>query len=513
MYSEDDLTYQYQSILKCNLQLKQSLEKGEPPHRIKEWVEYLQFLCATLARNDYRKKSTHKNGRPIKSIRDRISSKEGRIRGNLMGKRVDFSARTVISPDPNLALDELGVPRTIAGNLTFPEVVTQRNHEFLTSLVNKDTPWSWPGAKYVKKKTGDVFDLRLRKEMNLEIGDIVERHLLNGDYVLFNRQPSLHKMSMMSHRIRVLPFSSFRLNLSVVKPYNADFDGDEMNMHVPQSYETRAELKEIMYVPRQIVSPKANQPVMGLEQDALTGIRYFSRRTLFLEIDDVMSLVMRIPPELWDGEFNLPQPAIMKPKQLWTGKQIISMILPKISLEAKANSALKEDATLNDTDVLIYKGEHLKGILDNKTVGTSRKGLVHTIWLECGFMRARDFLTDIQQIVNNWLVNHGHTVGICDTIADDETFDKIRATLEVTKLRVDEMISKLQRGDLEFQPGKGLMESFEKLVNLELNDSRDKTGNQLLEKISNRNNILHMVNAGSKGKKENLSQILACVGQ
>ena len=155
LVSEDDLTYQYQYILKANLKLKECLEKGEASHVINSYVSTLQFYITTLSKNDFSRKSAHKNGRPIKSIRDRISSKEGRIRGNLMGKRVDFSARTVISPDPNLSLDELGVPRSIAANLTFPEPVTQRNHEFLTSLVKKATPWAWPGAKYVKKKTGE----------------------------------------------------------------------------------------------------------------------------------------------------------------------------------------------------------------------------------------------------------------------------------------------------------------------------------------------------------------------
>lgn len=516
MFSEDDLTYQYQYILKTNLKLKESLSKGEPSHVIKEWVHTLQFYCTTLCKNDYARKSAHKNGRPIKSIRDRISSKEGRIRGNLMGKRVDFSARTVISPDPNLALDELGVPRSIAANLTFPEQVTQRNHEFLTNLVKKVTPWSWPGAKYVKKKTGEVFDLRIAREINLEVGDIVERHIMDGDYVLFNRQPSLHKMSMMAHRIRVLPFSSFRLNLSVTKPYNADFDGDEMNMHCPQSYETKAELKEICHIPRQIVSPKANQPVMGLEQDALTGIALMSKRSIFVTLDHIMNLMMFLPPDLFEG--TIPEPAILKPQRLWTGKQVISLVFPKINSEQVAGGGPGEmssdfDKTLPDLEVLIQKGEILKGIIDSKTVGQSRGGVVHTIWLEYGIERTRQFLTDSQRIVNNWFASHSITVGISDTIADQETFNLIAKTLDKCKSEVNELINNTQRGDLEFQPGKGLLESFEQQVNQSLNESRDSAGNQLLQRVDIRNNILHMVNAGSKGKKENLCQILACVGQ
>ena len=169
-----------------------------------------------------------------------------------MGKRVDFSARTVITPDPSLALDQLGVPIQIAVNLTIPETVTQHNIDEMRNLVSNG-PTNWPGAKYIIRTDGKMIDLSMlvnRSDAHLEYGYKVERHLKNEDLVLFNRQPSLHKMSIMGHRVKVLPFSTFRLNLSVTSPYNADFDGDEMNMFVPQSYETYAEVKEIMAVPR-----------------------------------------------------------------------------------------------------------------------------------------------------------------------------------------------------------------------------------------------------------------------
>ena len=168
-----------------------------------------------------------------------------------MGKRVDFSARTVITPDPNLCLDQLGVPRSIALNLTIPEIVTHLNIEEMRKLV-ANGPNTWPGARYILGEGGRTMDLNYAKpaETHIDYGYIVERHLKDDDYVLFNRQPSLHKMSIMGHRVKVLPYSTFRLNLSVTSPYNADFDGDEMNMYVPQSMETKAEVKELMSVPR-----------------------------------------------------------------------------------------------------------------------------------------------------------------------------------------------------------------------------------------------------------------------
>lgn len=279
-----------------------------------------------------------KSGRPLKSIKARLKGKEGRIRGNLMGKRVDFSARTVITPDPNLELDELGVPRSIARTLTIPTTVTPFNIAYLQRLI-ENGPNEHPGARYVIRPDGQRIDLRFaRREQSLQLqpGWIVERHISDGDLVIFNRQPSLHKMSMMGHRIRVMPYSTFRLNLSVTTPYNADFDGDEMNMHVPQSLETRAEVSELCRVPLQIISPQANKPVMGIVQDSLCGIRKFTRRDVFLDSSLTQNLVMWIRG--WDG--RLPQPAILKPAQRWTGKQLLSLILPDINLVSRSSFIL-----------------------------------------------------------------------------------------------------------------------------------------------------------------------------
>lgn len=150
---------------------------------------------------------------------------------------------------------------------------------------------------------------------------------MDDDYVIFNRQPSLHKMSLMGHRVKVLDFQTFRLNLSVTTPYNADFDGDEMNMHVPQSLETKAEIKEIMAVPRQIVAPQSNKPCMGIVQDALLGINRLTRRGTFVDKALFMQVLMCIDYDITQG---LPQPAIIKPKPLWSGKQLLSMVLPKV---------------------------------------------------------------------------------------------------------------------------------------------------------------------------------------
>lgn len=170
-------------------------------------------------------------------------------------------------------------------NMTVPEVVTDHNIDKLRTLVDRGAN-NWPGAKYIKRSDGKFIDLAFlpnRTDQHLEKGYTVERHVMNDDYVIFNRQPSLHKMSLMGHRVRVLDFQTFRLNLSVTTPYNADFDGDEMNMHVPQSLETKAEIKEIMAVPRQIVAPQSNKPCMGIVQDSLLGINRMTKRDTFID--------------------------------------------------------------------------------------------------------------------------------------------------------------------------------------------------------------------------------------
>jgi DNA-directed RNA polymerase II subunit RPB1 len=223
---EDDLTHKLCDIVKYNNLIKSKIEKNCTKEQLDVYVAMLQYHVATLVDNQisFLGPSTQRTGRPLRSLFERLKSKEGRIRGNLMGKRVDFSARTVITPDPNISIDEIGVPMRIAMNLTFPEVVNEHNIEYLTTLV-RNGPDKYPGAKYVKKNN-PFRTIRLKNmdtsTLTLEVGDRVDRHLINGDYVLFNRQPSLHKMSMQGHRVRVMPFDTFRLNVCVTKNYNAD---------------------------------------------------------------------------------------------------------------------------------------------------------------------------------------------------------------------------------------------------------------------------------------------------
>jgi len=215
--SEDDLTHIYGHIIKTNKDLEDRIQNNAAPHVIDGLTKVLQYFVAMIANNKVKGAvpMAQRSGRPLQCITDRINSKNGRIRGNLMGKRVDFSARSVITGDPNLSARQLGVPKKVAMNLTKPVVVNDRNRDFLTMLV-QNGPDVYPGAKNYEKKNGDTISLRNRDRMSirLENGDIVHRHMMDGDPVLFNRQPSLHRMSMMCHIAKImLKGDTFRMNV------------------------------------------------------------------------------------------------------------------------------------------------------------------------------------------------------------------------------------------------------------------------------------------------------------
>lgn len=226
--SEDDLTIILMNIVRTNQTLLEKIQNNAPENIINDWTTILQYHIATMVDNNLPGASpiAQKSGRPFKSIKARLNGKGGRMRGNLMAKRVDFSARSVITAEPNISIRELGVPMKVAKNITIPVVVNRVNKSFLTKLV-QNGPDVWPGAKILERQNGQCITLRYmdRKSIVLEDGDIVHRHMMDGDPVLFNRQPTLHRMSMMCHIVRVMKKGdTFRLPLAVTKCYNADFD-------------------------------------------------------------------------------------------------------------------------------------------------------------------------------------------------------------------------------------------------------------------------------------------------
>lgn len=511
MRSEDDLTYKLSDIIRANSNVRRCEQEGSPTHIVDEFQGLLQYHVATYMDNDIagQPKAMQKSGRPLKAIRARLKSKEGRLRGNLMGKRVDFSARTVITGDPNLDLDQVGVPRSTARVLTFPETVTVYNIAKLQQLV-RNGPNEHPGAKYVIRGDNTRIDLRFHKrsgDIQLQIGWVVERHIVDNDYIIFNRQPSLHKESMMGHRVKVMPYSTFRMNLSVTGPYNADFDGDEMNLHVPQSHETRAEVANLCAVPRNIVSPQKNAPLMGIVQDTMAGIYMMTKRDVMMDYEQVMNILLWVPG--WDGV--VPPPAIIKPTPRWTGKQIISLAFPSgLNIYTHDDTDIPE---VEDKNLLIANGELLWGRLTKGVVGASGGGTVHLIFNDKGHDAAVEFFNAAQRIVCYWLLHHGFSVGIGDTVPDDAMVKVIEQQVVKEKDEVNEYLAKVQVNELETLPGMNIRETFESKTKAALDSARNNAGDAAFKGMKPCNNVGTMVKSGSKGSSTNVSQMTAAVGQ
>jgi len=506
--SEDDLTHKLAEIIKTNnTYLQPRIEAGAAKSVIDEWTNVLQYHIATLVDNQIPgvAPSAQRNGRPLKSIQQRLGSKEGRIRYNIQGKRVEFSARSVITPDPNISIAELGVPEKIAMNLTFPERVTKfskdhrGNMDKLYKLI-QNGPNVYPGAKTIRHKDGRITSLRHvnTKELVLHEGDIVNRHLMDGDIVLFNRQPTLHRMSMMGHRVKVLKGKTFRLNVSVTAPYNADFDGDEMNMHCPQSYEAATELAEIAAVPHQILRPRDGLPVIGIVQDTLVGSYRLTRDHVRFNRREFMNLMM------WNKRFDGTIPAPKGENGKWTGQQVLSQLMPPINMEMNNSSKKK---------VVIRDGEILEGQFDKSIYSKASKGIIHMTYKDYGSRDTVDMIDALQNTIEQFLVYNGFSVGISDLIADSSTKEEMNKKIQEKKSEVETILLQIHQDLFDNNTGKSNQSEFEDKVFGTLNKATETAGEIGQNSLANENRMTAMVRAGSKGGPINIAQMIACVGQ
>ncbi len=530
--SEDDLTHKLGDIIKTNQTLRQRIQQNavfiqvnerekeaakatekRDADVIGEYTSLLQYHVATLVNNQLPgvAPSAQRSGRPLKSIQQRLGSKEGRIRFNIQGKRVEFSARSVITPDPNLSIAEIGVPIKIAMNLTVPERVTIYNRDQLYRYIQNGTEVH-PGAKTIIQKNGRMISLRHinRKDVVLHIGDTVNRHLVDGDIILFNRQPTLHRMSMMGHRVKVLPHNTFRLNVSVTAPYNADFDGDEMNAHIPQSYEASTELSEIAAVPNQIISPRLGIPVIGIVQDTCVGSYRMTRNGVALNRREFMNLMM------WNKRFlgQLPKPKL--PKNKYTGHQVISQIIPPVNLEMK-NKQGKEVPPEKQSDpeynIKIVEGEVLQGQFDKDIFSKPSKGLVHVAFNDYSSKETVNMIDCMQNTVEQFLIYDGFSVGISDLVADSATLEAMEKVMKDRKKEVENIILQIHLDLFENNSGRTNEEEFENKVFKALNKANEEAGKQGLASLADENRLVAMVRAGSKGSTFNIAQMIACLGQ
>ncbi len=519
--SEDDLTHKLVDIIRINQRLKENMEAGAPTLIIQDLSELLQYHVTTYFNNEASgiPPARHRSGRALKTLSQRLKGKEGRFRSNLSGKRVDFSARTVISPDPNLDISEVGVPLHVAMRLSMPEKVTLWNLDEMRELVTNG-PEKYPGALYVMRPDGKRIRLefvvdREKVAEAIEPGFIVERHLKNGDTAIFNRQPSLHRMSIMAHNVRVLPHKTFRLHLCVCPPYNADFDGDEMNLHVPQSEEAQTEARLLMQVQDQILSPRFGGPIIGAIRDFITAAYLFTRESTFLTKEQVCRLLLAA-----GYEGPLPEAKIKKPDPLWTGKQIFSLFIPE-----GMNYAFKSTTCLNcatcvygecpyDAYVVIKDGVLKSGVIDRSSIGAEQsESLLHRIIKDYGASAGRRFLNNICQLLKLFITMRGFTYSFDELELSDTVHRKIHQTIQKSEQRIQELTRALQDSTLERLPGQTLVDSFEIYVMNELAEARDKAGRMADKDFDAQNAGIVMTRTGARGSNLNIGQMTACVGQ
>tara|TARA_Y100000816_G_scaffold291796_1_gene284407 strand:- start:838 stop:5418 length:4581 start_codon:yes stop_codon:yes gene_type:complete len=502
---EDDITQKYNDIIKHNNELRNLLSSSTPvpEQHVISYTNMVQYHISALMNNNDKKLpiSYTRSGRPIKSIAERLKGKDGRVRSNLMGKRVDFSARSVIGPDANLDIGKLGVPKEIAMNLTYPEIVNKYNITAMYKLI-KNGNKIYPGAKSIKSIKDDrlrLIEYCNQDEIVLEYGDIINRHLQNDDYVLFNRQPSLHKMSMMAHRIQVMPGKTFRLNTDVCKPYNADFDGDEMNMHVPQSIQTLMELKHLASVPHHFISPSDNKPIIKPTQDNLLGVFKLTKNEVYLTQNDALHLLAGT--QTFNGV--LPEPEVRDGKYIrWTGKQIYSIILPSISLSLNASSNLLDNVIIE------------KGILKQGQINGNISGLImHIIHNEFGYKETERYINDLKYLISRYLIKTGFSVGVSDLVVHDDIGKFNKEKIEEARKEEKNLFKKVHLNILEKMTGNTSVVFEGKVAEITSKLSDTITSNTMKTLNLKDNRILNMVVSGAKGKKTNIQQMMCLLGQ
>lgn len=487
--SEDDLTHKMSDIIRANQRLWENLNAGAPEVIIEDLWDLLQYHVTTFFDNGTARvpPARHRSGQPLKTITERIKGKGGRIRKNLAGKRVNYSGRTVVSPDPLLAINEVGVPYEIATIVTVAETVNDLNLEKLKGLVGQGSVH--PGANYVIRPDGRKKKIteELKEEIIEELapGYQVERHLQDGDIVLFNRHPSLHKGSLMAHYVRVLPGRTFRVHPAAAAPYNADFDGDEMNIHSPQTEEARAEAKVLLDVKKNMMSPKNNTNFIGCIVDAITGNYLLGKHKFTAEEANQLLYKSGI-----EGEFN--------GKDI-EGIDVFSKILPKVDFE---NDSIK-----------IKDGKVLEGKIDKTTLGEEDGDLIKVIDKVSGRDVTFDTVRNAFKLGTNYLSGRGITISVNDLDVPESVVNQGKEVITKAEKSTQDILESYNNKTLDVIPGKTAEESREIAMLQVLNEVRTKVGAIIKKDFPETNPVNHMINSGGGGNILNITQMASCVGQ
>jgi len=506
--AEDDLTHKLVDIVRTNQRLREVITTGAPQVVVEQLYDLLQYHVSTYFYNNVAglPKAIHRSGKPIKSIVERIVGKEGIIRYNLLGKRINNSGRAVISPDPKIKINEIGIPYEVAKVLTVPERITEYNIEWLKKFV-LNGPDNYPGANYVRTPEGRRLAItRENKETIaslLKPGWIVERHLIDGDIVIFGRYPSLHRMSWFGHYVRVLPGKTFRLHPSVCTPYNADFDGDEMNIYVPQGEEARAEAMLLLEVSNHMVTPRYGEFIVGGIQEVVTGIYLLTSDETKLPINLAVDLVYKA--NAGEEELNRLEEFIERAKSegrdYLTGKEIFSIFLPR-------------DLTLVYGNIKIINGELKEGIITSEMIKAEKGRLFLYIYNHYGKDKALSVMEKVILLGIYYQYLHGITCGIGDYDISKEAKEEIDKMIEEAKREIDKLYEKYKRGEIKGITGRSARDVYIEEAQKIISDTLTKVGSLLVKNYIRKDTGTYIMAAtGARGKLTDIYQILGFLGQ
>lgn len=497
--SEDDLTHKLVDVIRINQKLDANINAGAPQLIIEDLWELLQYHVTTYFDNETANipPARHRSGRPLKTLAQRLKGKEGRFRYNLSGKRVNFSARTVVSPDPRINLDQVGVPLLIAEELTIPMKVTEWNLDFAKKLIESA---GYPKALYIIRndgrriKVGDTPEMRKEQIEALKVGSTIERQIVDGDIALFNRQPSLHRISMMAHEIKVLPGKTFRLNPVTVSPYNADFDGDEMNLHILQTEEAQAEARHLAKVEKQLLSPRHGHAIIKPQEDHVSGLYFLTKDDVSFSKSEASSMLYLI------GITELPEPDVAQGR--YSGKLLFSKLLPD-DTNLKVTSKLGEE-------ILIKNGKLIKGAIESKAMEGE---LLERMFVVHGAEYTRDFIDNSTRLALEAISLHGLSVSLKDYSLSDKGEERAKEITDKMNREIDNLIMQYRNRSLERAPGMSLSETLEGMIMEITTRTREDVGKVVESDLGLTNPSIIMAKIGARGSLLNAIQMSALVAQ
>lgn len=477
----DDLTRKMSSIILLNQTISKHLQTGDFDLITEEVYFLMCYEIFTYMDNKLTNipVSSISGGKPVKSLLERLESKEGLPRANLRGKRTNYAARCVLTPDSALNLSEVGISKLLAQSLTKPVMVTKHNIEQVKKWISST---EYVSANYYdcvmesgEKSTLKISDLNRQVILErLKLGDVVHRHLMTGDYVVVCRAPVIHRYGLMGHRVVVYENTikgkdeyTIKLNPTICLPYNADFDGDEVHIHSPQTQSAQIDVQLFMDVNKNYRDSKGGYPIVGLQKELVTSAYYMSKNNPTLTRSVAISLL---------GDFFDP----IEQKSQYSGRELISMCLPK-------------SFNFNDQNILIEDGQFKKGTLTKSAC--SRTSVLSKRLMVFAGAEYKEIFRRLERLFRNYYKYLDHSVSVFDYLSNEEVSQKLSELKEHYANKIEKDPSIVHKASKEFQL---------KAYNLLQSE---------VTKSSNENNpAIMMGSAGSSGTLLNLNQMRSCIG-